>query len=253
MNQPRARRFGPRVRRWLPAALVAGAVLGASLLVIRIPDPLPARGKAGAPAPVRLARSAGADGFLRDEASIRDLRPLFLPTPVNARAPEPRREAGRSLLDEDPVRLTYGEGDAGLLRWLPPVATLGGQPVERAEARLTLEADGTGVPPVGLGREGRRVVPEAPRGGLLEVIAAGSGERVLAVALPEALAPPAGKTWEPLELLAIVDVAGLAAPLVVTESSRVEEVDAHFRRQLRQVFRLGERLAPGVYRVVVGP
>ena len=47
--------------------------------------------------------------------------------------------------------------------------------------------------------------------------------------------------------------AGLAGPLVVTESSRVEEVDAHFRRQLRQVFRLGERLAPGVYRVVVGP
>jgi hypothetical protein len=48
-------------------------------------------------------------------------------------------------------------------------------------------------------------------------------------------------------------VAGLAGPLVVTESSRVEEVDVHFRRQLRQVFRLGERLAPGVYRVVVGP
>ena len=253
MSSTRERRFGPRVRRWLPAALVAGGVVGAGLLLIRGLDPLPAPGKGVAPAPVRLARSAEADGFLRDEASIRDLRPLFLPTPVNARAPEPRREAGRSLLDEDPVRLTYGEGEAGLLRWLPPVATLGGRPVERAEARLTLEADGTGVAPVGLGREGRRVIPEAPRGGLLEVIAAGTGERVLTAELPEALVPPGAKAWEPLELLAIVDVAGLAGPLVVTESSRVEEVDAHFRRQLRQVFRLGERLAPGVYRVVVGP
>jgi hypothetical protein len=135
----------------------------------------------------------------------------------------------------------------------PPVATLGGRAAERAEPRLTLEADGTGVAPVGFGREERRVRPEAARGGLLEVIAAGTGERVLTAELPEALVPPVGKAWEPLELLAIVDVAGLAGPLVVTESSRVEEVDAHFRRQLRQVFRLGERLAPGVYRVVVGP
>lgn len=253
MKSTRALRFGPRVRRWVPAAFVAVVVVAAGLLVIGDFDPLPAPGKGVAPAPVRLARSAEADEFLRDEASIRDLRPLFLPTSVNARAPERRREAGRSLLDDDPIRLTYGEGEAGLLRWLPPVATLGGQPVERAEARLTLAADGTEVAPVGLGRVGRRVVPEAPRGGLLEVIAAGTGERVLTAELPEALVPPGGKAWEPLELLAIVDVAGLAGPLVVTESSRVEEVDVHFRRQLRQVFRLGERLAPGVYRVVVGP
>jgi hypothetical protein len=241
------------VRRWLPAAVAAGVVVGAALVLIRGLDPVVAPGKAMAPAAVRLARSAEADGFLRDEASIRDLRPLFLPTPVNARAAEPRREAGRSLLDEDPVRLTYGEGEAGLLRWLPPVAPRGGRAAERAEPRLTLEADGTGVAPVGFGREELRVRPEAARGGLLEVIAAGTGERELTAELPEALVPPVGKAWEPLELLAIVDVAGLAGPLVVTESSRVEEVDVHFRRQLRQVFRLGERLAPGVDRVVVGP
>ena len=253
MNPARAQRWGQRVRRWLPAAVAAGVVVGAALLLIRGLDPVVSPGQAVAPAAVRLARSAEADGFLRDEASIRDLRPLFLPTPVNARAAEPRREAGRSLLDEDPVRLTYGEGEAGLLRWLPPVATLGGRAAERAEPRLTLEADGTGVAPLGFGREERRVRPEAARGGLLEVTAAGTGERVLTAELPEALVPPGGKAWEPLELLAIVDVAGLAGPLVVTESSRVEEVDAHFRRQLRQVFRLGERLAPGVYRVVVGP
>lgn len=248
-----AQQFGPRVRHWSLAVLVAAALVGAGLLVIRGLDPLPAPGKGVAPAPVRLARSAEADGFLRDEASIRDLRPLFLPTPVNARAPEPRREAGRSLLDEVPVRLIYGEGETALRRWLPPVATMGGRPVERVEARMTLEADGTEVAPVGLGRESRKLVPEPPRGGLLEVLVAGTGERALSAELPDTLAPPGSKDWEPLELLAIVDVAGLAGPLVVTESSRVEEVDVHFRRQLRQVFRLGERLAPGVYRVVVGP
>jgi hypothetical protein len=37
--------------------------------------------------------------------------------------------------------------------------------VERAEPRLTLEADGTAVAPVGFGRAEPRVVPEAARGG----------------------------------------------------------------------------------------
>jgi len=60
-------------------------------------------------------------------------------------------------------------------------------------------------------------------------------------------------TWRPLELFATVDAAGLASPLVVTDRSDVEEVNAYFRNYLARTFRLGEHLAPGFYRVVVGP
>jgi hypothetical protein len=40
---------------------------------------------------------------------------------------------------------------------------------------------------------------------------------------------------------------------VDTASSDIEEVDAFFRDYLVKTLHLGERLAPGMYRVVVGP
>jgi hypothetical protein len=105
----------------------------------------------------------------------------------------------------------------------------------------------------GFGRQ-ERVVERLPaRGGFVEVVAAATGERVLAEALPPSMGPVAGKAWEPMELFAAVDAAGLAVPLVVTEGSRVDEVDAHFRKVLAQTYRIGERLPPGFFRIVVGP
>jgi len=71
--------------------------------------------------------------------------------------------------------------------------------------------------------------------------------------LPTVLGPAGGKAWEPLELFAAVDAAGLAAPLVVVSTSTVDEIDAHFRRILAQDFRVGERLPPGFFRLIVGP
>ncbi len=69
MNPARAKSFGQRVRRWLPAAVAGAVVVGAGLMLIRGLDPLAAPATGLVPAPVRLARSAEADGFLRDEAS----------------------------------------------------------------------------------------------------------------------------------------------------------------------------------------
>ena len=56
-----------------------------------------------------------------------------------------------------------------------------------------------------------------------------------------------------LDLEAVVDAAGLVAPLVVTASSRVEEVDAHYRNYLSRNFRIGGQLSPGFYRITVAP
>jgi hypothetical protein len=106
---------------------------------------------------------------------------------------------------------------------------------------------------VGLGRGERRVDPLPPRGGFVHVISAVSGATVLAEALPVAMGPVGGRSWEPLEIFAVADAGGLAAPLAVVRSSSLEEVDLHFRRILEQGFRLGARLPPGFFRIVVGP
>jgi hypothetical protein len=56
-----------------------------------------------------------------------------------------------------------------------------------------------------------------------------------------------------MEFLAAVDPAGLAAPLTLTTRSGVEDVDTYFQNFLAHTLRVGERLAPGFYRISVGP
>ena len=190
---------------------------------------------------------------MKDEALIRDLRPLFLPTQFNTTLPEPRREAGHTILDQETPRLEFTEAELGIGQKLPPAVTLNGRAAEKARGSDVLAAGDVGVGMAGYGRREKELQPLPARGGYVEVVAAATGQRVLAEALPTTLGPVAGKPWEPMELYAVVDAAGLAAPLVVTEGSRVDEVDAHFRKVLAQTFRIGERLPPGFYRIVVGP
>ena len=65
---------------------------------------------------------------------------------------------------------------------------------------------------------------------------------------------PAGQPdWQPAEFLIAVTPAGLLGRPVETVSSDVEDVDVFFRDYLARTLRLGERLPPGFYRVVVGP
>ncbi len=241
-------------RRWSFAAIVALAVVGGGALLFRSPvQTPPPRSAPASPPPIQMARPSEADLVLKDEALIRDLRPLFLPTDFNASLAEPRREPGRTILDEERPRLEFAETELGIGRDLPPFATLNGLPLDRVHAADALATRAGEVGLVGLGRHGRVVEPLAPRGGFVEVVAVATGGRVLAESLPLALGPVGGKEWEPMELFAAVDAAGLAAPLIVTEGSRVEEVDAHFRKILASSFRIGDRLPPGFYRIVVGP
>lgn len=240
--------------RWVLAAVGATTVV-AGLLILFQPPP-GGRGlviEAKANRGVQMARPTEEDHVLKDEALIRDLRPLFLPTEFNAALPEPRREPGRTILDEQRPRWDFPEGELALNRDLPAAATLNRRPAERATASDVLESGEVGLGMIGFGRNKPTIDALAPRGGFLEVVAVSTGQRVLVESLPPELGPGGGKPWEPMELFAAVDVAGLASPLVVTEGSRVDEVDAHFRRILSQGYRIGERLPPGFYRVVVGP
>jgi hypothetical protein len=190
---------------------------------------------------------------LKDEALMRDLRPLFLPTAFNASLPEPKREPGRSILDDERIALDFAEPDAGFARDLPPVALLNGRPADQARGVDMLASSGSEVGLVGLGRVNHPMRPMSTRGGFVEVVAVATGQLVLTQALPDSMAPAGGKAWEPMELFAAVDTSGLAAPLVVTDGSGADEVDVHFKKTLAQSFRIGDRLPPGFYRVVVGP
>jgi hypothetical protein len=247
-----------RKRRWIAA--VAGALAVGVGAVGLFRGPVGGGGSGGPSGPpiasrtaVQIARPSKSDLELREEAFIRDLRPLFLPTALNAAPPEPRMAEGRAMLDVEPPRARGGELEFNVVRELPPTALVNDLPAEKAGARDWVSADVPGPVLAGLGRSAADLRPLAPRGGFLEVRAAVTGDIVLAESIPATARPSGDKAWQPLELLASVDEAGLRIPLVVVESSLVDDVDAHFRQYLSGVYRVGDRLPPGFYRIIVGP
>lgn len=246
-------------RQWAIAAVGAGVALALVMVLFRFPavpetlaPPVPSTREA-VRSGVQIAKPDDSDAILRDEAQVRDLRPLFLPTEHNVSLPEPRREPGRTFLDSETLKLGFAEAELSVDRDLPPISMLNGKSVSEARP-VDLLAGGTDAQALqGFGRDAVRLAPLEPRGGFVQVIASASGIEVMAEPLGGDARPPGEKAWEPVEFLAAVDAAGLSAPLVITTSSRVEEVDAHFRSFLARRYRIGDRLPPGFYRIIVGP
>ena len=180
---------------------------------------------------------------------LRNPTPLFLPTKWNASQQaglgSVRREL-ESAFQDFPARLAFGDA-APSLAGFPPAIVAPEGPV----ARLAGAYDAR--PYAGLGRADREPAPLAARGAFVEVTGERDGNRVLAEALAEARPPAAGALWQPVEFVAAVDAAGLVGVPVLTRSSRLAAVDGYFQAYLVKTLRLGERLAPGFYRVCVGP
>jgi hypothetical protein len=243
--------------RWIVAAVGGVVIIAMMAFLFRFPAPVqPLTSTAGSTTPkaeVQMTRPDNTDVVLRAEAYLRDLRPLFLPTDRNAALPEPRLEPGRTFLDTETLRPTFTEADAQISKDLPPVALINAEPVERATPADVLSPHETRFSLHGFGR--REIAPRAfaPRGGFIEVVTMKDGVTVIGQPLPVEAHPRSDKAWAPLEMIALVDAAGLVSPLVVADGSGVDEVDAHFRNYLAREFRLGERLAPGFYRVIVAP
>jgi hypothetical protein len=129
-----------------------------------------------------------------------------------------------------------------------------GKPADEATPLDALASETNATTLLGFGRSDVPAQTLQARAGFVEVISAASGERILGepLQMPEARVP-GDKPWAPLEFRARIDAAGLVIPLVVTTSSGVEEVDAHFREFLAKTYRIGERLPPGFYRLIVAP
>jgi len=243
--------------RWTIAALGAVTTIVTLAVLFRVPAPsipLPIQTRPEVIRPaVRMAKADDADVLLKQEAELRDLRPLFLPTERNAALPEPRLEPGRTFLENENLKLTFADADVQVVRDLPPIVTLNSKPLEKAAAIDALAPDGGGISLVGFGRNKVTVEPFKARGGWVEITSADDGRTVFSDELPVAARPPGDKAWSPVEFVAFIDAAGLASPLVVTEGSRVDEVDVYFRNFLVRKFKIGERLPPGFYRITVAP
>ncbi len=184
------------------------------------------------------------DSVVNDEAVLLDPTPLFLPTKWNATqriiAPP---EAGGKFQGYDTPKWSFRENELKL--GLPSPVSV---PEGIAEAVAT---DAPAVPLVGLGRSDAQIPTSEARKGYVNVIATRSGRSVWKNGLSEG--PPTTGTWQPLEFLAAVDAAGLLGPLVLSVRSGSDEVDGFFASYLSRTLRLGDRLAPGFYRITIGP
>ena len=229
------------------------AVAGLACALFRAPP------TATPPAPpllrgVELQSTSAARTGRREEAWMRDLTPLFLPTGRNSGLHRlPAREPGRTFLDLESPQLALAEVGWSFERNVPPPVTLNGRPVSRASPLDYLDSAVTEGLPAGFGREARVVPALRERAAVLEVIRSGDGRRMLRKLLEAPLKPPTEKSWQPLEFLASVGPAGLVAPLTLTVRSGVDEVDAHFRKFLSDTFRVGDQLTPGFYRITLAP
>jgi hypothetical protein len=237
-------------RRWLASAGGAFVVAALVVLLLRVPyvaPPMTEPVRTQRPVkPVEVARAGGADRTLNDEAVMHDQAPLFLPTRRNVTfRPPPPPEAGRTVLDLDDKRYSFGEAELRLN--LPPAKHV---PETPTEAMLT---ENSAAPLFGFGRSDQAVTPLPVRGAVVEIRSSGTNRRVLVQMLGIEAKPPTERAWRPLEFLVCVDAAGLVGLPVLTEGSDVGEVDKFFRNYLAQTFRVGERLPPGFYRILVGP
>lgn len=230
-------------RRWLASGGVALIVGGLVLLLFRAPAPAAsAMATLDAPKPAFHVKLVP-----EDEMAIRDLTPLFLPTKYNA-APtlSPSLNPGTQRFDTDAQRI--GSERPALKR--PALAE---PPADAMEALR----DSPGSIAYGIGRADTGVAPRKPTGGHIDVFAGDRTDSILALDLPVEARPTSvtGEVyeWQPLEFVAAVNTLGQVGSLVLRKGSGVEQVDGHFRNYLAQTFRLGDRLPPGVYRIVVGP
>jgi len=191
------------------------------------------------------------------EALFFDPSPLFLPTRWNAGGgglPDAILQQAEELFEDYAPRLRFPrEGVGG--------AILGQAASAEARASALLFSEEGSREATTLSALGRRTVKPARlpvRSGRVEVLATAAPlaplapqPRVLALDVSEPV--PSAESWRPLELAAVLDAAGLVGAVTLVRSSDVEAVDEFFRDYVARLLDASPRLAPGVYRIVVGP
>jgi len=196
---------------------------------------------------VRLAGvgTGAADQVLRERADLFDPTPLFFPTEWNY-GQRPLGESLRRLPGQ--VFGSFGPVYTFAEQRMKSYGTETTPPPEKLSDILT---QGNEAPFAGMGRIDATRPALAERVGFLEVRGFFGDESVISQTLKNITLPRLD--YAPLEFLVVINSAGVVGEPVLTNGSGWEEVDAFFRTYLVKTFRLGERLNPGRYRVLVGP
>ena len=233
-------------RPWIFAVIGALVVLLAIALLFRAPgNPRVAVVKT-VPVPATPAKGVVITSFGGNEAALTDPTPLFLPTKwnagENALPANTQREPGGSFQGY-PAKLAFAETELKLD--FPAVVVVPARPADAAAS------DRSGLWSMGVGQLDSTIPQLIARNAFIEILAGKTGERLLAQPLIDAV-PPA-TAWQPMEFLVAVDAMGMVGPPILTESSRVAAVDGYFQNYLVKSLHAGQRLAPGFYRVCIGP
>jgi hypothetical protein len=177
------------------------------------------------------------------EADLHDPTYLFLPNALSSAQRTPARPQEESFADnpEEFAVSNVIDFGPGTNPTSPPSGPLA------ALQRPPLGAN----PLIGFGRTDAVAAPLAQRAAFISVAEARTGNVVYTYSVPHD-GDSAPELPQPLEFMAAVDSAGLASPLVPTERSGTK-ADAYYLDYLTRVRRIGDRLAPGFYRISVGP
>lgn len=190
------------------------------------------------------AGTAAGDRLLQEKAKLLDPTPLFFPTEWNfGQQPlrlGPRRQLGQ-FFGSFPPKQTIDEQN---------IASYGAEAPVVPEKLADVLAQGNEAPFAGMGRIDGTLTSLPVRTGYLQVSDLKSGDNIESKPLTGLSLPRTD--FAPLEFLVVVEAAGLIGePLLMTPSGW-DDVDNFFRSYLVKSYRLGERLRPGRYRVVIG-
>ena len=236
-----------RIKRrvWIGLA-VAGVAVGAWALWARREPTVTTIASPSARPFVQLATagSATSDQVLREKSELLDPTPLFFPTVWNYGQRPLRasslKQPGQVFGSFEP-KYTVGEQNIAAYR-------TEGTPVP--EKLSDVLSQGNEAPFAGMGQVDRPRSSLPIRSGYVEVRDLNTGEIVIAQSL-SGVVPPR-PDFAPVEFIVAVGSAGLIGEPFLTSGSEGDEVDGFFRDYLVRSYRLGERLRPGRYRVLVG-
>ena len=235
-------------RRFFVSVGLVVAITGVWLYWSRLNQPKIAQASTGQAE--SFVRIAGGGQDVRDEvmeerAEYFDPTPLFLPTSRNfQQGVLPARvvkQPGQVFRDFEP-KLNFAESA------LPDYGSMDGASGNSLSEVMT---GGNVAPYAGFGQIDESKQSLAKRGGYIEVKTLKNGVLSSVATLSDAELPSAD--FSPIEFIVAVASAGLIGDPVISATSGSEEVDGKLKDYLVNVYRIGERLAPGRYVIVIGP
>jgi hypothetical protein len=232
-------------RVWIALACAVG-VTGAWWVWTRAKPPLITVAAPTKPPFIRLT-GAGVtteDQALRERAELMDPTPLFFPTEWNygqrPLSPRTLKQPGQVFTSFEPQLPLSEKG----------IELYGVEPAPAPEKLVDVLVQGNEAPLAGMGQIDAQRSTLPVRSGFLEIRGYLNSNLIIYEQLG-GINPPRTDI-APVEFMVVVGNAGLIGEPVLTSGSGWDEVDNFFRNYLVKTYRLGERLYPGRYRVVVG-